>query len=1097
MQIKRGNMNNPISIRKSSRLCVILVFFISFLTIISMQVAAKPCEIRQSGCYKTGDVLSGFGELLPEEFGYFLPENKCIKVGNCNCQSTPSDIAEQTDPDSSSGACVCIAGSDWNVNGKCCGNDESDCGQITSGALCSIDQYSTFSSWIESSSNVGDIRYVGCSEIEYVSDGISWRSCANDSAPFKFTIAGSEYMCKGEGRESIIECCGDGPCKSIVDGKRISTGQSVVDDTANVTGASPNPVLPVATPSADITSNLVLHWKFDEASGNTASDSSGNGNDGTLQGAELPAWTSGKVSNALSFPDGKEDYVIKNPISGFPTDEITTAFWIKTSDAQDGIISYAVAGLYGDNIWLIESSDDITLHRNTFFGTRATGIAVNDGQWHFVAATWRSSDGETKLYKDGSLVYTSPKPLKKGKFMKTGGSLVIGQDQDKVGNSFDVSEDFSGILDEVRIYSKALNEGQIKAIYDYDIKSTGSTSLQIINELLPEAAIGRRYFAVITAEGHGTTTYQWSVSGNLPPGLSFNPSSYASAQYSQTAIIEGTPTVQGSYPFVITVSDGSDTFSKGFNIQVSTHVTQLTTTYYCRTDRIFVTDLDTPESHIGDEELNNKNKATCEKAGFEWTGTKCCSEADDINEYYNDAGGTGGCWNSTPIISISFVDGTNESVINYGGEFHGCAVDKSNFNAKNNYLLNLTDIHSGAPLITNNPYCTSDQENNYYCSYAEKWLPTDGLDKTHLSYAPIKGANKSAECCGADECWDGKNCIANQKSDPLAQPLNGSRCIDGAWVNSTLKFTPDDELTGYCPENTQCLVNVFGADEDAQCIENGEYFDDNYCENGIWSSRTKLLALKLLKLKTGDYTLFCSNRETALNNLQYMTGSGEIVENVLKELQTNNFCILKASGKIIAATSINRNLNEVPSTSWGLLGVTDCSSAFINDSQYHPCDSTNKVWFNMGLKSFIYSATPISIPTEQNLLSSFEQLISNPIKGIISSIKRLISSPPYDESYARGIKKFNSLYMAQQGATSITGAIEGKNFKNAVIQYSGFDADICQFVDQFNTAKKDAYSGVSCKKEGSTYYVLAQGSKLTNLNPESIWPDLTSKLRLK
>ncbi|MBS3158556.1 hypothetical protein J4206_04680, partial [Candidatus Woesearchaeota archaeon] len=339
-------------------------------------------------------------------------------------------------------------------------------------------------------------------------------------------------------------------------------------------------------------------------------------------------------------------------------------------------------------------------------------------------------------------------------------------------------------------------------------------------------------------------------------------------------------------------------------------------------------------------------------------------------------------------------------------------------------------------------------------------------------------------------------CIGNQRANPLAQPLNGFRCIDGDWAESEPKSMPDGTVTGYCPEKTQCLVNVFGS-ESSQCIESGNYTasDDNYCENGNWSSRTKLLALKLLNLKSGDFTLFCDDRKNSLNNLQYLTESGEIVSNVLMNLQTNNFCILKSGNKVIAATSISKNIEDIPRNSLNILGITSCSSALVNDGQYHSCDSTNKVWYNKRLKSFIYSEVPITIPSDQNILGSFEGHIGTPFKNIINAIKRLITNPPFDESYVKGIKKFDKLYINQQGSTSIRGSIEGKTFKNAVIQYTGFSSDICRFVGQFNQAKKDVSSGLSCRNEGNTYYVLAQGSQLSNIDPESVWPDLTSKLR--
>src|SRR3989338_3825679 len=98
-----------------------------------------PCQIKSSGCYRSGDSKAGFGELSPIEFSYYLPENKCKKKGSCDCGSTPSDTAEEKNPDDSNGACSCIAGTDWNAKAKCCGDDDDDCGKISSGVLCSID----------------------------------------------------------------------------------------------------------------------------------------------------------------------------------------------------------------------------------------------------------------------------------------------------------------------------------------------------------------------------------------------------------------------------------------------------------------------------------------------------------------------------------------------------------------------------------------------------------------------------------------------------------------------------------------------------------------------------------------------------------------------------------------------------------------------------------------------------------------------------------------------------------------------------------------------------------------------------------------------
>lgn len=796
-----------------------------------------PCPIQSAGCYKIGDLKTGFGEMITAEFGYYLSESKCKSDSSCDCRGVPIDIPKQINPDESSGACACIAGTDWNARGRCCGDDSDDCGKISTGVLCSIDANAASAGWLLSTQSLGDIKYVGCVGAEYLSDGNNWRKC--DGSFWRHALGGSEYMCIGNGRESIAECCGDGSCKSRSNGKRLSTGQSV------------NP----------------------------------------------------------------EEF--------------------KNVQAQD---------------------------------FRLSGTASHQ--------------------ECGIIKKTDCEDIK-----NCGGEAFL---------------DFQ----------------------------CSSKQIQSCERGPPEIC---HSITVFDCEKEVCVNVLNQVTGNVVSGV------------------------------------------------------ENSKTYYCRPDRKFATDLDVSDSQTSDKALIGKNKATCEKAGFVWTGTKCCSEDDDANEHYSDPNGLGGCWDKKPIASISFVEGTDDSVVNYNGEFHGCALDKSNFNRNNDDLPNLADVHTAGQLITNHNYCFNEPENNYYCSYTEKWLPTEGADKTHVSFAPLNNPKQTAECCAKTECWDGSQCIANQKSNPLAQPIgNSSRCIDGEWTESEIKVSVDGNVPGYCPSGTQCLANAFGAGENNQCINSSSYIGDNYCENGVWSSRTKLLALKLLKIRSGDFTLFCDSRENSLNHLQYLTGSGEIVSNVLSNLQVNNFCVLKTGSNIIAATSINKNLEDVPASSLNIFGVTDCGRALIDDGQYHSCDGTNKAWFNKRLKSFIYSSGAITVPSDQES-SSF---IVNLIKSIIDSIKRLISPPPFDESYVGGINKFNKIYMAQQGDKIIRGTVKGATFKNAVIEYTGFDTDICNFVGQYSQAKSDVSSGISCKKEGNTYYVLAQGGQLTNINPESIWPDLTSKLRL-
>ena len=75
--------------------------------------------------------------------------------------------------------------------------------------------------------------------------------------------------------------------------------------------------------------SLVGWWKLDEGSGLVASDSSGNGNNGTIGGS--PLWVAaGKLDGAIEF-NGTDCYInVGNGPSLQIRDEITIAFWIKT-----------------------------------------------------------------------------------------------------------------------------------------------------------------------------------------------------------------------------------------------------------------------------------------------------------------------------------------------------------------------------------------------------------------------------------------------------------------------------------------------------------------------------------------------------------------------------------------------------------------------------------------------------------------------------------------------------------------------------------------------------------------------------------------------
>jgi hypothetical protein len=87
----------------------------------------------------------------------------------------------------------------------------------------------------------------------------------------------------------------------------------------------------VLSVAGNTSANLVAHWNFDDGTGSTAQDSSGNGNHGTLFGN--PQWTTGHLGGALDF-DGNGDYV-DLPISSLLSSLTNSTFatWVDFSNA--------------------------------------------------------------------------------------------------------------------------------------------------------------------------------------------------------------------------------------------------------------------------------------------------------------------------------------------------------------------------------------------------------------------------------------------------------------------------------------------------------------------------------------------------------------------------------------------------------------------------------------------------------------------------------------------------------------------------------------------------------------------------------------------
>ena len=198
--------------------------------------------------------------------------------------------------------------------------------------------------------------------------------------------------------------------------------------------------------------NLVLHYALDEGSGNVANDSSGSGNNGTIEGS--PAGITGVTGNALGF-DGSRDYIAtgKNLLDSLPA--FTIACWLK-GDLSLGNRS----GLVGQNDCVeygVISSNAIQIWTPGGGSLDMPWPYDADTDWHSVVAV---GDGTSlTIYLDGAPAVTGGSAITDNYGTSTF-SVNIGG-----GGVFDATDNwFTGDIDEIRIYQRALSAAEVAGL---------------------------------------------------------------------------------------------------------------------------------------------------------------------------------------------------------------------------------------------------------------------------------------------------------------------------------------------------------------------------------------------------------------------------------------------------------------------------------------------------------------------------------------------------------------------------------------------------------------------------------------------------------
>ena len=205
---------------------------------------------------------------------------------------------------------------------------------------------------------------------------------------------------------------------------------------------------------ADFTEGLVLYLPFDEGEGDVAKDISGNDHDGVI---DNPDWVDGKFGKALKFGgEGSGTFVTVESTPELNVNEMTFMAWIN-ADHWDGtrqIVGKSVHGGCGGRVQygLFSEGGTFRLRFETEGGRAdidAPALPAT-GEWVHVAIT---NDGTTaKIFINGEEVVTGDVP---GKLNANDDPFRIAQDCDRLQYIF------AGIIDEVRLWNRALSEKEI------------------------------------------------------------------------------------------------------------------------------------------------------------------------------------------------------------------------------------------------------------------------------------------------------------------------------------------------------------------------------------------------------------------------------------------------------------------------------------------------------------------------------------------------------------------------------------------------------------------------------------------------------------
>lgn len=206
----------------------------------------------------------------------------------------------------------------------------------------------------------------------------------------------------------------------------------------------------------------VIYYSFDNVDG-VVPDQSGKGHDGVVNGA-VTAEAGGKYNGAANFASG--GYLDLGgpgfPAEDIPTSGMTLAAWIKCKNTGDHHAIFNARA--SDQTWVVHpearSNGEFRWLLRSYGGTTIFDLragAVTWDEWLHFAGTYDKASGKATVCINGELA----KELDVINPTDIAGDWGLGA---RVGKNIDDARPFTGLMDEFRLFTRALSQDEIKKI---------------------------------------------------------------------------------------------------------------------------------------------------------------------------------------------------------------------------------------------------------------------------------------------------------------------------------------------------------------------------------------------------------------------------------------------------------------------------------------------------------------------------------------------------------------------------------------------------------------------------------------------------------